>query len=75
MKAVLLVIYVHIPRPRKAEATDGGRDRITLGQNPKKSYVALTSCLNQGQREPPIEVSISGKSMVGFEGLCVQDNF
>ena len=37
--------------------------------------IGLTSCLTKGQRESPIEVSISGKSMVGFEGLWVHDNF
>ena len=35
----------------------------------------LTSRLTKGQRKPPIEVSISGKSMVGFEGLLVHNNF
>ena len=35
----------------------------------------LTSRLTKGQRKSPIEVSISGKSMVGFEGLWVHDNF
>ena len=28
-----------------------------------------------GTKRTPIEVSISGKSMVGFEGLWVHDNF
>ena len=35
----------------------------------------LTSSLTKGQRESLIEVSISGKSMVGFEGLWAHDNF
>ena len=35
----------------------------------------LTSRLTKGQRKPPIEVNISGKSMVGFEGLLVHNNF
>ena len=39
------------------------------------SIFYLTSRLTKGQRKPPIEVSISGKSMVGFEGLLVHNNF
>ena len=39
----------------------------------KLSY--LTSRLTKGQRKPPIEVSISRKSVVGFEGLLVHNNF
>ena len=38
-------------------------------------FTDLTSCLTKGQRESPVEVSISGKSMLGFEGLWVHDNF
>ena len=35
----------------------------------------LTRRLSKGQREPPIEVSISGTSIVGVEGLWVHNNF
>ena len=35
----------------------------------------LTRRLTKGQRELLIEVSISGKSMVGFEGVWVHNDF
>ena len=38
-------------------------------------YLILTSILIKWQRDSPMEVGISRKSMVGFEGLLTHNNF
>ena len=40
-----------------------------------KNAQSLTSILTKWQRDSPMGVGISRKSMVGFEGLWVHDNF